>query len=266
MQAAPEYENFDRSILATRSHSTCLNICCFLKRTTVSLHALAMRIPGQLPAPAQQALAGAVAQSKAYARGETLVEAGERPSQLHLISTGWAARSIALKDGSRQITDFLLAGDICDLSSLGPGLTDHVVALTPVTVMLIDRRALISAMEAHPRLAVAVMNLAFAEQSLLRAWIVCFGLRDRLRHIAHLLCELQERLRRVGLAGEESFEAPLTQRILADATGMSTVHINRTLHPLRQEGAIAWRRQRLEVLKPRRLREIAEYDPAYLRA
>ena len=205
-----------------------------------------------------------MAQSKAYRRGETIVEAGERSSHLHLISTGWAARSIALKDGSRQITDFLLAGDICDLSSLGPGPTDNVVALTAVTVMLIDRRALMSAMEAHPRLTVAVMNLAFSEQALLRAWIVCFGLRDRLRHIAHLICELHERLRRVGLAGDGPFEAPLTQRILADATGTSTVHINRALQPLRFEGAIAWKRQRLEILKPQRLREIADFDPAYL--
>jgi CRP-like cAMP-binding protein len=230
----------------------------------LSLHALAMRIPGQLPGPVQQALAAAVGQSKAYARGETIVEAGDRASHLHLISTGWAARSIALKDGSRQITDFLLAGDFCDLSSLAPGPSDHVVALTAVTAVLIDRRALLTAMEAHPRLTVAIMNLAFAEQTILRAWLVCFGLRDRLRHIAHLLSELHERLRRVGLAGDDSFEAPLTQRILADATGMSTVHINRTLQALRLEGAIAWRRQRLEILKPQRLREIADFDPAYL--
>jgi CRP-like cAMP-binding protein len=237
----------------------------YTQRRGVPLSALMRKFSWQrLPDSAQKALAKTVSQTRAYSRGERIVEAGERPSQLHLISTGWAARSIVLEDGSKQITDFLLVGDVCDLSALSQSATDHVAALSPVNVTLLDRQALLSAMEDHPRLALAFMGLAFSEQTILRAWMVCLGQRDKMEHVAHLFCELHERLRRLGLAADHSFELPLTHGILAEATGMSRVHVSRTLQRLRQFGVIALHSQHLEILNPRRLREIARFDADYL--
>ena len=199
-----------------------------------------------------------------YGRGETIFDPHRHASHLHVISQGWAARSVSFKDGSRQITDFLVAGDLCDLSAVGQASVGRVTALTATRVDLLSRPALATAMASLPKLATALLNLSLVEQSTLRVWLAYMGRHDKTTHLAHLFCELHARLRRVDLVGDHSFDLPLTHEALADATGMSGVHLNRVLQQLRQDGLISLHKHHLEILQPRRLRELAEFDPAYL--
>ena len=164
------------------------------------------------------------------------------------------------------MTDFLIAGDICDLSTLADGPMDLVAALTVVTITLLNRSALLLAIEAHPRLAIVLMSLALKEQAILRMWLACLGGQERIEHVAHLFCELHERLRRAGLVGDHSFDLPLTQEDIAAATGMSLVHVNRLLQRLRKDGLISLQGKHLRILEPQRFRHLAEFDPAYLGA
>lgn len=212
----------------------------------------------------REALAGAVVGVRDYHRGETIFDPDQKASQLHLISKGWAARSISFKDGSRQITDFLIAGDLCDLSAIGPGAVGRVAALTAARVTLLGRSALATATSTLPRLSGALLNLSLSEQSTLRVWLAYMGRHEKAAHLAHLLCELHARLRRVDLVGDHSFDLPLTHEVLADATGMSGVHLNRLLQQLRKDGLIRLHKHHLRILQPERLRELAEFDPAYL--
>lgn len=213
-----------------------------------------------------EALLAAAAGSRVYGEHETIVRSGGHPQFLHLLSRGWASRCKELEDGSRQITDLLIPGDLCDLSALGRGPMDRVVAITSVKVTLLDRSKLLAAMAAHPKLAAAILSLALDEQSILRVWLVCLGQQDRTEHLAHLLCELHYRLRRAHLVGDHSFELPLTQEELADTLGMTSVHTNRVLQRMRKDGLISLASRHMEILEPQRLRKLAQFDGAYLAA
>lgn len=202
--------------------------------------------------------------SATWSRGETMLPASDRDDNLHVIVSGWAARSRALRDGVRQITDFLLPGDVCDFLTTPTNGPDAVTALTDVTVAQLDRPAVRRAMQAHPAIEQAVLGLVLADQSVLRSWIVSFGLRDKREHLAHLLCELHHRLKRVGLVGDHEFELPLTQAELAEALGMTNVHTNRVVQGLRRDQLIEIGEGRVHILHPLKLREIAEFNSAYL--
>lgn len=237
----------------------------FEERYPLSLDALITRVRGApLVSADRDALASTVMGIKTYGRGETIFDSDKCPSHLHVMTDGWAARSISFKDGSRQITDFLVVGDPCDLSALGHGSVGRVTALTSASVTLLNRSALAAATVAHPRLASAFLNIALIEQSTLRIWLAYMGRHDKATHLAHLFCELHARLRRVELVGDHSFDLPLTHEVIADATGMSGVHVNRVLQQLRRDGLIRLHRHHLEILQPQRLRDLAEFDPAYL--
>jgi CRP-like cAMP-binding protein len=212
----------------------------------------------------KEALAPCVAGTRSYRRGQTIVKDATTPKLLHMLAKGWAARCQMREDGSRQITDFILPGEICDLTVLAGGMRDVVTALTPAQAILLDRSALLTAMTAQPAIAVLLFKQALKQQSVLRAWLACMGLREKREHVAHLFCELHKRLRRLELVGDHEFDLPLTQADLADTVGMTEVHANRVLRALRQEGVIALEGKHLRILNPARLRDIAEFSDAYL--
>lgn len=103
-----------------------------------------------------------------------------------------------------------------------------------------------------------------ADEAILREWITNLGRHDARQSIAHLFCQLLIRQRAVGLAQENSYEFALTQEELADMTGLSTVHVNRTLQDLRADGLIRLRDKRIKILDDLRLREVGEFEPGYL--
>jgi CRP-like cAMP-binding protein len=90
------------------------------------------------------------------------------------------------------------------------------------------------------------------------------GRRSKVAHIAHLICELYVRLKTVERVDGWSFQLPLTQAALADAMGISLVHVNKTLQLLRREGAFTWEQRTLTILDWDRLVEIADFDDTYL--
>ncbi|QKC98580.1 Crp/Fnr family transcriptional regulator [Mesorhizobium sp. NZP2298] len=212
----------------------------------------------------RDALARAITSTRDYRRGETIFDSEEDTPELHIMSEGWAARSVSFKDGARQITDLLIVGDLCDLSALGKGSVGRVAALTPTVVTVLNRHAVTAAIARHPNLAKAFISIALIEQATLRVWLAYMGRHEKSTHLAHLFCELHARLRRVDLVGDHSFDLPLTHEVLADATGMSGVHLNRVLQQMRQDGLITLHKHHLEILQPQRLRELAEFDPAYI--
>ena len=112
-------------------------------------------------------------------------------------------------------------------------------------------------------LSAAVLHRS-VDAAILAEWVVNVGRRDARARIAHLLCELVERLRKIGAGQEGMFDFPLTQEQLADATGLTAVHTNRTLQSLRKDGLIQLTAKSLTVLDWDRLREVADFDELYL--
>src|SRR5262249_33912982 len=145
------------------------------------------------------------------------------------------------------------------------GSMDHAVtALTACDVALIPHQHLLAAIEKHPRLALALWSDTLLTAAIHREWVANVGRRPAYARIAHLFCELWFRLKSVGLSHNYTFDLPVTQTDLGDATGLSLVHVNRTIQRLRADGLISVSNGRVVLLDWQRLTEVAGFDPAYL--
>ena len=194
-----------------------------------------------------------------------IISDGDRPQFVHVIMEGWAARYKVVPDGSRQITAILVPGDFCDLHITILGEMDHgITALTRVKVALVPHLVMENLPVDRPQLGRALWWATLVDEATLRAWIVNLGRRDAAERVAHLFCELHARLKLVGLADEDDFSLPLTQEILADALGLTPVHINRVLQRLRSQDLIELEGGELRILNLPHLRKLAGFDPTYL--
>ena len=194
-----------------------------------------------------------------------IIADGERPEHVHVIVDGWAARYKLLPDGTRQIVAFLIPGDFCDLHVAVLGKMDHgIVAITKCRVAYIPAAELDSITATDNSLTKAMWWAGLVDEAVLRSWIVNHGRRDALARIAHLLCELHQRMSLVGLVNENRFSLPLTQDVISDAVGLTAVHTNRTIQTLRGERLIDFERGALTVLDVERLQQVAGFDPSYL--
>ena len=182
-----------------------------------------------------------------------------------LILSGIAFRHKLTAEGARQIVSIHIAGDFVDLEGSLLTVADHnVQALTRCELALIPSRALIALVDAHPKVGRAMWIDTLIDASIFREWILNVGRRDAKGRIAHLLCEFARRLEVAGLAGREGYEFPMTQEQLADATGLTAVHVNRTLRTLEKEGLLCRERRFIQVPDWERLRSVAGFNELYL--
>ena len=182
-----------------------------------------------------------------------------------MILEGWACRYKLLADGRRQIISFLLPGDVCEFYVDIVHELDHsVAALTPALVARIKSASLNSAMGQHPRLAQAFIWERVVTAAIQREWTINLGQRSAFERVAHLLCELFVRLQGIGLVQNRRCELPLTQADLADATGLSAIHVNRTLQELRRQDLITLGGKELYVSKLNSLEDAAGFNGNYL--
>ena len=197
--------------------------------------------------------------------GQDLVSAEERPAHSTILLEGWAARARTLENGARQITAIHIPGDFVDLHSFLLHKMDHsVVALTPCRAALAPHDRLKRITETEPHLTRLLWLNTLVDAGIHRTWIVGMGRLSAAGHLAQLLCELYVRLKAVGLARDFEFELPLTQPAVADALGMSLVHVNRTLRELRAQKLVSWRGRSVRLLDWDRLAAEAQFDPTYL--
>ena len=198
-------------------------------------------------------------------RGADIVREGDHPSHCCLIVEGFACRYNVTSDGKRQIQSFHTPGDLPDLQSLHLKVLDHSVrALTSSRLGFIPHQSIHQLCRRQPNVAAALWRDTLVDAAIFREWIMNVGRREAYGRIAHLLCEVFTRLKAVGLADGNSFAMPVTQAELADATGMTTVHVNRTLQALRTAGLITLREGQVTILEPERLKSVGDFDPTYL--
>ncbi|MEE7475937.1 Crp/Fnr family transcriptional regulator [Methylobacterium hispanicum] len=209
---------------------------------------------------------------KALARKVRLIEAGvdiiqegDRPETVNLFLDGWACRYKQLEDGRRQIVAFFVPGDLCDIHIYVLREMDHAIAaITPVRLATVPREILLDTMDRHPRITRALWWESLVNAAIQREWTVNIGRRTALERLAHLFCELFLRLRAVGLAEGSTCPFPLTQLELADATGLTNVHVNRTLKEMRNAGLILLKSRQLTVPDLAALQKAALFNPNYL--
>lgn len=234
---------------------------------------------GRLSGEERQALAGAVARLGRVPQGGYLLHEGSCPAEALLLLDGFAACSKVLTEGERQITAMHVPGDFVGLHAFLLKSADHgVSALTDCLVAILSNEALQAITEAYPNLSRLLWLNTLVDAATCREWLAAMGRRPALRRLARLLCELFLRLEAVGLAqrkGGESegtpgskcrFRLPLTQTELADALGLSSVHVNRMVRELRGLGLATWGSGGVVTIRNwHRLVQLAEFDPGYLK-
>jgi CRP-like cAMP-binding protein len=194
-----------------------------------------------------------------------IISEGAAPRFVKVILEGWCCRYKTLENGRRQIVAFLLPGDICDLHIFALRRMDHSLAsLTEARYAQLapDTAAQFAGFSASLRAALHWENLT--RESIQREWTLNRGQRSAYERVAHLICELFVRQRAVGIGDADSVPFPITQTDLSDATGMSNVHVNRTLQELRHRDLIVLRNARLTVPDMDRLMQAAMFNPNYL--
>lgn len=194
-----------------------------------------------------------------------LISEGDKPRYVHLMLDGWACRYKQLPDGKRQIVGLFVPGDFCDLNVYILKSMDHSIgAITRLKVAMITPDEMTALTTARPRITQALWWQELVTSAIQREWMVNLGQRSAHERLAHLLIELYLRLGTVGRAQNGRCDFPLTQNDLADATGLTAVHVNRTLQELRRDGLIELDRKQLQILDLDRIMEIAMFNPNYL--
>lgn len=194
-----------------------------------------------------------------------LVREGEEATRCCLLVEGYACRHKTTSRGGRQIVSFHMRGDLLDLQQLLLPIADHSIqTITAATVAWVPADALRRLARERPALGDAMWRDTLIDASIFREWVLNVGRRDARSRLSHMLCEFAARGQAVGLGSPEGFELPMTQEDIGDATGLTSVHINRTLRALREEGVIEQDGRHLTVRNWPRLRQIAGFDAAYL--
>jgi CRP-like cAMP-binding protein len=202
---------------------------------------------------------------KTYQTREDIVTEGDKPETCVIVVSGLTCRYKVLADGGRQIMSFHIPGDAPDVESLFLKRMDHSVGtLDGAVVLHVPHANMLKLFEEAPRVQRLFWHWTLSEASIFREWIANVGRREAYSRIAHLLCETITRLKAVGLSDGVTCDLPITQSELADATGLSTVHVNRNLQSLRKNGLISFRAGSLKVLDWAGLVEAGAFDPAYL--
>ena len=218
-----------------------------------------------LSEPELSILDGLHARRKTFAAGRDLVQQGQPDQSAYILAEGWVCSYRLLAGGGRQIVDFQIPGDFLGLRSvLCRTAGQSVEPLTKVQATPIGANELMQVFVRSPQLGTAVLWAASRDDAMVVEHLVGIGRRNAVERTAHLLLELGARLTLVGLGTKSGYDCPLSQYLLADALGLSAVHVNRVLRELREAKLLTFRNGRVEILNFDGLVEFAEFDQDYL--
>lgn len=204
--------------------------------------------------------------SRSVRPGQEIVSEGKRCSAVFLITEGILLRYRILRDGQRQILNFLFPGDFAGVTNCRfDSALYSIKTLTPATIAPIPLPKLTGLFDTHPRLAAKLFWGFACDAAISAEHVITLGRRSAPERVAHLLLELLTRLQAIGLADERSYRLPLTQEIISDALGLSMPYVNRVLHQLRDDGLVRIKDQTVIIDNLEELSALADFEHSYLR-
>jgi CRP-like cAMP-binding protein len=193
------------------------------------------------------------------------IRVGDKVRHACLVVDGLVARFAQIRNGTRGFVAFHIPGDMADLHSVVlPNVTWALHAVVPATVLRIPHAALIDLTARYPAIAMAFWRDCVVDGNVLAQWMVNVARKDAVARLAHLFCETYMRYRAIGLARDGRFPFAITQINLADAVGLTPIHLNRVLKRLREDGLAVKEADSVRISDFARLAVIGEFDPAYL--
>lgn len=214
----------------------------------------------------QQAILNLPSHAEQVQSNRDFVPLGVKVDHACLIVAGLVGRFGQNSEGNRQITAIHIPGDMADLHSVvQPEPSSALQALSVATILRVPHFALRAATARYPAIAEALWRDCMVDAAILSQWVVNVGRKDAKQHIAHLICEMAMRIGGSRAQDGFIFDFAITQTQMADATGLTPVHVNRTLQMLRGDGIIEWSRGHVVRIPDwESLAAIGDFDPTYL--
>ncbi|MGP9768105.1 Crp/Fnr family transcriptional regulator [Halomonas sp. AOP13-D3-9] len=210
-------------------------------------------------------LSGLHRRRKTLVAGRDLVHQGQSDQIAYILAAGWVCSYKILPDGSRQIVDFQIPGDFLGLRSALLHTSDHgIESVTDIEVSEVLVKDLLDVFAQNLRLATAILWAASRDEAMVVEHLVNIGRRSAVDRMAHFLLELGSRLTLVGMGDKRGYTCPLTQYHLADALGLTAVHVNRVLRQLREKGLLTFRNGVVTFDNYQELATLVNFDPTYL--
>jgi CRP-like cAMP-binding protein len=220
---------------------------------------------GELPEPDRKAISSLDAEVRDVPRLRDLLRTGDRPTDVVVVLSGFLYRYTIGAEGARQVHSFYMPSEAPCLETLYIDYMDNNLgAVVESRVGLIPHDQLYAVIDEYPGARKLMWRQTLIQGAIFREWLVRNSNMPAHAALAHLFCEMFTRARAAGLAEGDSCDFPLTQEFVADALGMTSVHVNRTLKVLRDTGAVEWRGGRLMIRDWDKLSEMADFDPHYL--
>ncbi len=211
------------------------------------------------------ALEAAVERVETIPARKVMSRRGERMRYSALLVEGYACRYMDARDGYRQLLSYHVPGDFVDLHGFTTRFIDHDVGtITETKFAFVPHEQLNRIMSDRPHLATMLWFSTVIDAALHREWIFRIGRLDAAGRLAHFLCETFCRMAAVGLVVDDSYDLPLTQQDLGEATGLTSVHVNRIVRRLREDGLAIVGRGKAQILDFGRLARLGEFEADYL--
>ncbi|MBZ9974337.1 Crp/Fnr family transcriptional regulator [Mesorhizobium sp. B2-5-9] len=204
--------------------------------------------------------------AKRYPADAVIFSQSDNKDRIYVVESGWGCISHELPDGQRQILDFALTGDVVLPQSHGSGSIETFVARTELSLLVAPTKTLTLAAMKSPQLFSFIVGAFVRNGAVMAQHLANIGRRNALERTAHLLLELTARLQRVGAVDRNGFDCPLTQYDLADALGLTPIHVNRMLRELRERKFLEFRQGHVRVLDSPGLTKFAGFDGEYIRS
>ena len=212
-------------------------------------------------------LAGIQSSPMAVKRGKQLTVEGQVGHRAFALQSGWACSYKDLSNGKRQIISFPIAGDIVGLRSVLLRTADHSFStLTDAVVSAVEGPHVMQCVTEFPRLGAALLWAASRDEAMVVEHLVNIGRRSALERTAHFFMELAERMTLAGQATETEFDCPLSQFVIADALGLTSIHVNRVMRQLREMRLLNLKKGKAQIQDLAGLRKLAGFQGGYLNA
>ena len=231
----------------------------------IEAHLKKLRVRDDISAEEEAAIREMFSEVREFPADRVIIRRGQDLRESLLLISGWIARTKDLREGGRQISELQFAGDFTDLHAFTLKRLDHNLAtLTPCRIAVAPHERIRTLLEKFPHLARVYWLMTNIDAAIHREWTVSLGRRSAMSRMAHLFCEIFERIQVDGLNDGNAYDIPLTQQELGDCLGLTSVHINRTLQSLRKTGLVELENRRLVIHDMAGLRHLGEFNPDYL--
>lgn len=200
-------------------------------------------------------------QYRAMRAGEQILTRNQASADVFVLCDGWAFRYFQLSNGRRQILGFLLPGDL--LSPIGvfedrPSFSAQT--LTEARLSAFERSEVQTRCATNPRVVSALAKSCATETCYADTLMAALGQRSAEERIAYLFLHLTRRIAARNVIREHRYRLPLRQQHIADAVGLTSVHVSRVIGLFRDQGLIEFSGGVLQVLNPPELERIGAMD------